>query len=341
MEVEHLKKKVRFLIDTGAAVSVLSKETFTQGNKKFQSLLNSESCRLTTASGQGLETYGAVEAKLEIGSTRTNQKFIVADLGSCEGILGLDFLESNLCTLDLAKGIMLIQHKSVKLCREDCDLCSEVKIEKSVIIPPRCEMFVEARVIQKIEAEEIEGLIEGTGDYSQGQDLTVPRSLVIVEKDKVFVPVTNFSEKKVLIKPDTVIAKIQSSITLSSVSASQEQVDPNSCYCKLPEHLEELILKVSPKIKPETREKLREVLRELSDAFLEPGGKLGRNGKCPHCINVEGRDPVKHPARRYPIAQREIVEEEVDKMLKADIKEPSSSPSAANILLISSSTISR
>ena len=39
--------------------------------------------------------------------------------------------------------------------------------------------------------------------------------------------------------------------------------------------------------------------------------------------------PVKLPPRRLPMAQREIVDRELEKMLKEDIIEPSDSPWAA------------
>ena len=291
------------------------------------------SCRLTTANGQSLENHGVVLVDLKIGSIITQQDFIVADLGNCDGILGLDFLEKNLCMLDFSRGVMEIQGKSITLVRENMKLCAKLVVKKSVTIPPRSEMFVETTLNHGDHIQEADGLVEGIGAYSQGESLVVPRCLVVVENDEVSIPITNFSDEEKQIQADTVVAKIDGAVTLSSISLANNEREEASSY-DLPDHLEELYQRVSPKIKTETKAGLRRVLWELQDTFLGPGGKLGRNGRARHKINTQGYSPCKDHPRRYPIGQRQIVEDELNKMLEQDIIEPSSSPWAANVVLV-------
>ena len=117
-------------------MSVLSSDVFSREGKNLGSNLAPSSCRLTTASGQGLETHGSINLDMRIGKTITQQEFVIADLGNCEGILGLDFLEQNCCYLDFSKGILVIRGKSVSLIRETSTLCARLRVEESVIIPP-------------------------------------------------------------------------------------------------------------------------------------------------------------------------------------------------------------
>ena len=328
-----MRRKTRFLIDTGAAVSVLSHKVFTAAGKKLNSELLPSGCRLTTASGQGLETHGSINVNLQIGNTNIPQAFVIADLGNCDGILGLDFLESNCCLLDFSTGVLEIHGKSLPLSRETSKLCAKLKTENATVIPPRSEKFVWTRLNQDDHVEEAEGLVEGVGDFGQGGRTVVPRCLLVVEKNRVLVPVTNFSEEEKLVESGVELARIEGAITLSSItlSHSEEQKEDNT---ELPEHLEEMVRRASPKIKAETREGLRRIIRELQICFACPGGKLGRNGRCKHKINVQGNYPRKAPPRRYPLGQRDIVEEELQKMLDNDIIEPSSSPWAANVVLV-------
>ena len=329
-----MKRKPRLLIDTGAAVSVLSSDVFSREGKNLGSNLAPSSCRLTTASGQGLETHGSINLDMRIGKTITQQEFVIADLGNCEGILGLDFLEQNCCYLDFSKGILVIRGKSVSLIRETSTLCARLRVEESVIIPPQSEAFVRTRLIQDEPIEEAEGLVEGCGEYGSNGMVTVPRSLLRVEENQVRVPVTNFSDQEKILRAGEDLARIEGATPLSSISLSEEVDEGAGDSEELPEHLEEMISRASPNIRAETRNGLKKIVRELQVCFACPGGKLGRCGLCKHRINVQGNYPRKSAPRRYPLAQRDLVEEELQKMLDRDIIEPSSSPWAANVVLV-------
>ena len=321
------------MIDTGAAVSVLSSEIFSANKRAVKSELLPSDCRLTTASGQGLETHGTIKTPLQIGKTTVQQDFVVAGLGNCEGILGLDFLENNCCLMNFSSGVLEIQGKSVSLAREVSRLCARLKAESPAVIPPRSEMFVWARLNQDEDVEEAEGLVEGVGEFGQGRKITIPRCLLTVKENRVLVPITNFSEEEKQVDAGADLARIESATSLSSISLehSEEQDDSST---ELPEHLEEMVRRASPNIKAETRRGLRRIIKELQVCFACPGGKLGRCGLCKHKINVQGNHPCKSGPRRYPLAQRDIMEEELQKMLNNDIIEPSSSPWAANVVLV-------
>ena len=327
-----MKQKTRFLVDTGASVSVLSYKTFTSANKSLGSDVQPNDYRLTSASGDGLVTHGQIQAELKFGSTTVTQDFVIAEIGDCEGILGMDFLEANCCSLNLFSGVIEIHGKSISLVRETSRLCARLETEETAVIPPRSELFIWARLKSQEQVEDTEGLVEGVGEYCQGGPVAVPRCLVAVKNNKVRVPVTNFSEEEKHIGAGVEVARIESALCLRCISNTDPAEEEETT--DLPEHLEDMVRRVSPNIKASTRQSLRRILKELQDTFACPGGKLGRNGRCKHCINVQGHYPRKSPPRRYPLAQRDIVENELQRMLDNDIIEPSSSPWASNIVLV-------
>ena len=79
---------------------------------------------------------------------------------------------------------------------------------------------------------------------------------------------------------------------------------------------------------------LTSLLSEYSDMFATPGGPLGRTDLIRHKIDTGDAMPVRLPPRRLPPAQREIANQEIDKMLEQGVVEPSDSPWAAPIVLV-------
>jgi hypothetical protein len=93
------------LVDTGSAVTLISKETYEQlRNKPVLRPINST---LRTAGGEAMTLYGEIN-NLELGLQNQvyGQGIIVAALGGLPGILGLDFLQSNGALFDAGNGIL-------------------------------------------------------------------------------------------------------------------------------------------------------------------------------------------------------------------------------------------
>ena len=332
-------KKARFLIDTGAAVSVIDSTFYSEYCTGVCSPLKPCHCSLTTANGVGLNIHGEVEVSLKISGFDFAQTMVVADLQSCQGILGLDFLQDNSCVLDLAEGALKFHKQTVLLQREDCDLIARIKVEETVVVPPRSEMFVSCTLVHDTFVEHAEGVVEKLTHLDRKKQLEIPRCLVSVHDNKLSIPITNFSKQELRVKRNEVIAQIESTAPLNSMlqfpSQDSETQSPDIEDSNLlPEHLKSLLDGTSPKIKVETRQGVKDTLIEFQNAWLPPEGRLGRYGKTKHVVDTEANRPVKLPPRRYPLAQRDVVDKELDKMVEADIIEPSSSPWASNVVLV-------
>ena len=102
----------------------------------------------------------------------------------------------------------------------------------------------------------------------------------------------------------------------------------------LPEHLRPLIESVSNKLSGEQISKFEKLLTAYEDIFVGPDGKLGSTTLTEHCIETGDHPPIKLHPRRLPIAQREVVQKELDKMETQGLIECSDSPWASPLVIV-------
>ena len=82
------------------------------------------------------------------------------------------------------------------------------------------------------------------------------------------------------------------------------------------------------------KRQVKAFLHEYQDVFANPGGKLGCTDLMEHTIDTGDAKPIKQRPRRVPLSQREIESQEVDKMLEEGVIEPSDSPWASPVVLV-------
>ena len=76
---------------------------------------------------------------------------------------------------------------------------------------------------------------------------------------------------------------------------------------------------------PSEKSRLLELLTEFANIFAETESCLGRSHIVKHSITTTGM-LIRQPLRRMPVALRDVVNEEVTKMLQRGIVQPSFSP---------------
>ncbi|CAG2213566.1 unnamed protein product [Mytilus edulis] len=162
----------------------------------------------------------------------------------------------------------------------------------------------------------------------------MPKSIIKMSDSTVILSVLNpTSERKILKK----------NIQVASVSEIDEVMscdlpDNSETYVlkenTIPDHLLPLVENVSQKLTKSEREQLADTVNEYADIFVGPNGRLGHTDVIEHEIDTGDARPIKLPVRRLPIAQREVAEKEIEKMLEQGIIQPSKSPWAAPIVLV-------
>ena len=101
----------------------------------------------------------------------------------------------------------------------------------------------------------------------------------------------------------------------------------------LPEHTR-AVLNDTTELTAEQEAEVCQLVLDYSDTFKAPGGPNGRTDWEEHGMDMQGARPVKQGYRPFPRAKQEVADAEVDKMLADKIIEPSHSPWASPVVLV-------
>lgn len=312
-----------FLVDTGSQACLLDAHVFMTLDKRPP--LKPCSLSLSTADGRDMKVLGKIDLEFEIGEIGFCHEFIVAELGNLRGIIGMDFLENNDVIFQISRGLLVIGGQSIQLERETAPVCARVRVAKNIVVPPDCEVVVPAYSVGSVD-KSVNSLLEPFQFLSQ-KGLLVARTLV--NPEKILFSIVNISNRPVRIKKHTTVASVHEVDIVQSDSPEGEHV-----ASVLPLHLQSLYERSCDKLSETEKCQLLQLLTEYQDIFVGPDGKFGRTNLVKHSMDTGDSKPIKIPPRRLPYSQREIVENEIAKMLENDVIEPSESPWSAPLLLV-------
>ncbi|KAL5016451.1 hypothetical protein ScPMuIL_006040, partial [Solemya velum] len=138
--------KLRFLVDTGSDVTVISVQEFETIFKQNNITLSNEDTSFKTANGEYLQITGSCEINLSIGSCVYPHKVLVANIAE-KAILGNDFLRQYRVVIDLSRNKLKISTNTVQLyCDEGSFQCCKVTAAGNFVMPPESEVIVEGLI---------------------------------------------------------------------------------------------------------------------------------------------------------------------------------------------------
>ena len=177
------------------------------------------------------------------------------------------------------------------------------------------------------------GYWKGLTVFSENTGLVVGRTLVDPSAWKVPVLVSNFGQETVMVEPFSEIGMI------GQVNAIQPVMDlPSGSPAErvsLPEHLQELLERMSEDLEDSQRNRLARTLLELTDLFPAPGSALtGHTEAVEHTIDMGDSLPIRCAPRR--MSPQKIKQEEacVEETLTGGQIESSDSPWSAPVVLV-------
>lgn len=181
---------VKFLVDTGSPVSLISFDTFEK--LKLSSQLISLDSILTTANGNALSVKGKCILNIAIGPLLVKQEVIVADIKGSSGILGMNFFEQNEIDIQIKSQCLSINGQSIPLFKENSSQCSRIQIARQVSIPANSEMI--------IEASKRDSFVDGIGiieplEWVKSKGLLVAKSLVDTE-NTIYLAIMNLNSNQ-------------------------------------------------------------------------------------------------------------------------------------------------
>jgi len=92
---------------------------------------------------------------------------------------------------------------------------------------------------------------------------------------------------------------------------------------KLPEDLTE-----------QQRNKVKDLLDEFDSIFSKGPYDMGRTTLVEHTIDTGDHRPIRQGLRRHPIAHTDVIDKQVDEMVRNNIVEPAASAWASNVALV-------
>jgi len=82
------------------------------------------------------------------------------------------------------------------------------------------------------------------------------------------------------------------------------------------------------------RNHVTDLLREYYDIFSKGPYDMGRTTLVEHSVNTGDHRPFRQGLCRHPIAHLDVIDNQVDEMVRYDIVEPAASSCASNVVLV-------
>ncbi|UYV65614.1 hypothetical protein LAZ67_3004865, partial [Cordylochernes scorpioides] len=317
-------KKTRALVDSGASYSVIS-ERF---RLKLRKIMFAETdVTLRVANGKIVRPKGRCTLKLDLNGLQESFEFVVMEDCSHEVILGWNFLKLSRAIIDSADDTLFLE----KCLFEDTP-------KNSSPLYSELEYRIEPASIQLIEvaSRDIPNdaivVAECRKELLLERELTAPSSVISLTNNRGKLWVVNWSPYPKLIPQgmhvaDSAVIEDSQLCTLADCNQVETEAehseDPNISEFFIDDSLDE-----------SQKEKLRNLLKNYTDIFEFSKRKQFKDVNVKHRINTGDHLPTKQRPYRVAPRERQIIQDEVNKMEKLGIIQPSESPWASPVVLI-------
>ncbi|MCG8044653.1 MAG: hypothetical protein JAY66_03025, partial [Candidatus Thiodiazotropha taylori] len=317
------------MIDTGATLSIVSSKAWDIVKQTCSNELEAFTMQIFTASGSQVDVKGKTQVVIELSGIKSVYEVIVADI-DMDAILGLDFLMTNKCKLDIENKVLEIKGKKCKLNLAGRLGCYRVTVSQKIEIPPRSEMIIEGKVSVPVLRQNDLGLIEAVEKPIGAGNSLVAKALVYA-KDKIPLRIINLDDEKQEIHPKTHVANLS---FVDKIHPVKDKSDISSCPEQVPSHVKDLYERAVQGLSSDQCKAVAKLLTRHSTSFSESDSDLGRTGIIKHKIPTGNARPIKQPVRRLPMHMNEEINAQIDDMLQRNVIQPSSSPWASGIVMV-------
>ncbi len=330
--------RMSLLLDTGAAVTLLREDTWARVVAKSpQELRPWSALKLVSAGGTPLTIHGSARVELELEGEKFTTPIVVVSPLTSEAILGLDFLQGQQASIDLAS-------KKLRLKGGKCDLPfrdptslqgpSEIAVwaVRTVEVPPRSVLEVMAS---------FETPVEGVWLLQEAKRKRLPAAVAcaLVEPTSTTVPVRilNSKEEQVTVYAGMTLGTLESvepPTRLGAVDTVSGEEPAATVEVDKQEMLWSLVEQSGQELSSGEKELFYQLLLSYEDVIAGSTADLGRTDRLRHLIHTGNAPPVRQPVRHVPPPRREEVRRLLGEMLEKGVVEPSTSPWASPIVLV-------
>lgn len=336
---------VNFMIDTGAAVSLLNFKIWDKVKMASDELLQWPSPGLVGVGGMPIEVRGTTKLNVGFEGKQFVIDVVIADLGETEAIVGLDFLEGYQSVINTKHHTLDIEghHLSIPLYKKGVGINPDNSI--SVVLPENLQIpgCSQVEVCGKLTSRTNQVLLVEGRNISQQPLVLIATSVVKAcgskADAKIPVRVLNLSPDTVTIYKGTKVAEASpleenDTALISEVHHPGNTKNPPDVPMEKRQLLWQAVESTANDLSEEQRKQLFAVLLEFSDVFATDSADLGHTVQLEHHIDTGDATPTRQPARRTPFVHQKEVQKLLKDMQSNKIIQPSKSPWASPVVLV-------
>lgn len=280
-----------------------------------------------------MSVEGSVNIVIQIGQECFDLTFIVCNI-DLDGILGQDFLKQHVDSINYKQSCLIIGSDKVPLWTggRSLQVC-RVEMKDTVKLPPHSRMWVPIKIPHS-EHLASDGFVEPSFDLMGKKEVSIMAGIIQTGSNTVL-NLLNYGKDTVTLHKNTCLGTCESYYeppqTQSGLIAHVNEPDIEST---VPPHLSDLIDRSSTHLCESEKRDLIKTLHKYQDIFSKSSEDIGHTDLVQHSINTRDNPPIRQPPRRLPLGKRLIEKEEVAKMLKRGVIEPSNSAWASPVVLV-------
>ena len=303
------ERNVSFLIDSRASVSAVHTTLVPESCVKEQPVLQGATM---SANGTHLDVVCQATLLVTLENFQVQQQFIVVKDLSVDCLLGADFLVAHEVVIDCGAGKLRVGgaegHSMQLVPHEHASPNASISAAHMVEVPWRSILLIQGRVNFAITGLG-DGLVEALGRPDKPNRLLLDRSLVIPShSNEVTLQVTNVGPHPIKLFKGSTLGTLIPRNQVMAVADSKTLISATEFEAIWPPQIN-----INDKLTPGQKDRLRKVLERFADLFDQ--NQLGRTSVAKHTICTQG-PPIKQPMRRLPVCCKDVVQQEVSKMLE-------------------------
>ena len=275
--------------------------------------------------------HGEATLPICMGHVQYVTHVLVADIGT-DALLGYDFLRDNDFAVDCGQGILRNNYVAYPIThrRSTTASCQMIAVNH-VTVKPGEETLVRVRPRGRKDIGWASAITGDAGKRRAGGLGIIPTLFNPGENTAAVLTINN-QNTAVSIAKGEVVARAEEYEYTQATPSPQDRT--SSSPRPFPEHLRCILDDVPQECSAAQRRIIAQLLTDYSDVFIAPDGKLGHTTMAEHHIDTGTARPVKQRPRRVPLARRADATKEVQNMLDKGLIEPSQSPWASPIVLV-------
>ena len=282
---------------------------------------------LSHAEGQEMKMDRQYDFVLILGKEHFRVTAICVPSLACAFLLGNDWLDENGAVVDYSKKEVRVKGTTTpSVISGKEDRLAVLKVESTVVIPPRSEKLIYARAEvarpQSWQAGTVV-MVEPNSYLVEKMGCGFARAVVKYAEDRIPVRLLNMHREPIKLYASTSIGTVEH-VATHSIQAVESEVTPREQLTKLSQVNNLTTLQ---------QKQLADLLHEFQDLFITNTSPPGRTDITRHTIKTPEYRPINQQPYRVSPKENEIIEKAVNKMLKDEVIRASTSPWASPVVL--------